>query len=64
MKQILGLIQAKNNSDPDNDGLTNQQEQELETDPQRSDTDNDGLNDKWESTYMVEIEIPGGSLPF
>ena len=50
------------NGDPDNDGLTNQQEQELETDPQRSDTDNDGLNDKWESEYMIEIEIPGGSF--
>ncbi len=50
------------NGDPDNDGLTNQQEQELETDPQRSDTDNDGLNDKWESDYMIDIEIPGGSF--
>ena len=50
------------NGDPDNDGLTNQQEQELETDPQRSDTDNDGLNDKWESTFMIEVEIPGGSF--
>ena len=50
------------NGDPDNDGLTNQQEQELGTDPQRSDTDNDGLNDKWESTYMIDVEIPGGSF--
>lgn len=50
------------NGDPDNDGLTNQQEQELETDPQRSDTDNDGLNDKWESDYMIDIEIPGGTF--
>ena len=50
------------NGDPDNDGLTNQQEQELETDPQRSDTDNDGLNDKWESIFMTEVEIPGGSF--
>jgi hypothetical protein len=50
------------NGDPDNDGLTNQQEQELATDPQRSDTDNDGLNDKWESIFMTEVEIPGGSF--
>ena len=50
------------NGDPDNDGLTNQQEQELETDPQRSDTDNDGLNDKWESTYMIDVEVPGGTF--
>ena len=42
--------------------MTNQQEQELGTDPQRSDTDNDGLNDKWESTYMIDVEIPGGSF--
>ena len=35
--------------DPDNDGLTNEQEAELGTDPQRADTDNDGLNDRWES---------------
>ncbi len=48
--------------DPDRDGLTNQAEQELGTDPQRADSDNDGLNDKWESTYMIEIEIPGGSF--
>ena len=40
------------NGDPDNDGLTNQQEQDLETDPQRSDTDNDGLNDKWELSLI------------
>ena len=39
------------NGDPDNDGLTNQAEQELGTDPQRSDSDNDGLNDRWESMY-------------
>ena len=43
------------NGDPDNDGLTNTQEQELGTDPKRSDTDSDGLNDRWESmhTYVV-----------
>ena len=32
------------NGDPDRDGLTNQAEQELGTDPQRADSDNDGLN--------------------
>ena len=50
------------NGDPDNDGLTNQQEYELNTDPQRYDTDNDGLNDRWESLYMTEVEVTGGTL--
>ena len=50
------------NGDPDNDGLTNQQEYELNTDPQRYDTDNDGLNDRWESLYMTEVQVTGGTL--
>ena len=50
------------NGDPDNDGLTNQQEQELKTDPQRSDTDNDGLNDLWESKYTQTVQTPGGDV--
>jgi hypothetical protein len=50
------------NGDPDNDGLTNQQEQELGTDPQRSDTDNDGLNDLWESMYTQTVQTPGGDV--
>ncbi len=48
------------NGDPDHDGLTNQAEQELGTDPQRSDTDNDGLNDLWESRYTQVVQGPGG----
>ena len=50
------------NGDPDNDGLTNQQEQELGTDPQRSDSDNDGLNDRWESMYTQTVQTPGGEV--
>ena len=50
------------NGDPDNDGLTNKQEQELKTDPQRSDTDNDGLNDLWESMYTRTVQTPGGDV--
>ncbi len=50
------------NGDPDNDGLTNQQEQELKTDPQRSDTDNDGLNDLWESMYTRTVQAVGGDV--
>lgn len=48
--------------DPDNDGLTNQAEQELGTDPQRSDSDNDGLNDRWESLYTMQVQTPGGEV--
>lgn len=50
------------NGDPDNDGLTNQVEQNLSTDPQRSDTDNDGLNDRWESLHTMTIEVTGGNI--
>ena len=48
--------------DPDRDGLTNQAEQELGTDPQRADTDNDGLNDRWESLYTTSVQTPGGEV--
>lgn len=48
--------------DPDRDGLTNQAEQELGTDPQRADTDNDGLNDRWESLYTMAVQTPGGEV--
>jgi len=48
------------NGDPDNDGLTNQAEQVLGTDPQRSDTDNDNLNDLWESMYTQTVQVGGG----
>jgi len=50
------------NGDPDNDGLTNQAEQNLSTDPQRSDTDNDGLNDLWESLHTTDVEVTGGTI--
>ncbi|MED5496547.1 MAG: hypothetical protein VX872_03195, partial [Candidatus Thermoplasmatota archaeon] len=48
--------------DPDNDGLTNEQEAELGTDPQRADTDNDGLNDRWESIYTMNVSSPDGTV--
>ena len=48
--------------DPDNDGLTNEQEAELGTDPQRADSDNDGLNDRWESLYTMEVSSPDGII--
>ena len=40
--------------DPDNDGLTNEQEAELGTDPQRADSDNDGLHStRWRSLHPM-----------
>lgn len=50
------------NGDPDQDGLTNQAEQDLGTDPQRADTDNDGLNDRWESRYTMVVQSPAGEV--
>ena len=48
--------------DPDRDRLTNEQEAELGTDPQRADTDNDGLNDRWESMYGMNVSSPDGTI--
>lgn len=50
------------NGDPDGDGLTNQAEADLGTDPQRADTDNDGLGDRWESLYTTTVQTPGGTV--
>jgi hypothetical protein len=50
------------NGDPDGDGLTNQEEADLGTDPQRSDSDNDGLGDRWESLYTTTVQTPGGTV--
>ena len=62
-KQTHGLTLLKVQMvDPDNDGLTNQAEQELGTDPQRADTDNDNLNDLWESMYTRTVQTPGGDV--
>jgi len=41
----LTLSIEKGSADPDNDGLTNDQEKELGTDPKNPDTDGDGLSD-------------------
>ena len=48
--------------DPDRDGLTNEQEAQLGTDPQRADTDNDGLNDRWESIYGMNVSAADGTI--
>ncbi|MBY9002207.1 MAG: hypothetical protein KGD64_14905 [Candidatus Heimdallarchaeota archaeon] len=39
---------ADSTADPDNDGLTNEEEQFYETDPTNSDSDGDGLDDGME----------------
>lgn len=39
---------APTSTDYDKDGLTNQQEANIGTDPLKKDTDGDGYNDKWE----------------
>ena len=48
--------------DPDRDGLTNQQEAEIGTNPTVSDSDGDGLNDRWESLYTETIQTPQGPV--
>lgn len=44
-------LDASPTGDDDKDGLTNEQEMGLGTDPTSWDTDGDGMDDKWESTY-------------
>ena len=50
-KDLDGIIDALDivdDSDTDNDGLTDAQEQKLGSDPKEADTDNDGINDREE----------------
>ena len=51
---VVGVIENPN-TDPDGDGLTNQEESEYGTDPNNDDTDDDGVNDS--------DEIDQGSNP-
>ena len=48
--------------DPDRDGLTNEQEAAIGTNPTASDSDGDGLNDRWESLYTETVQTPQGSV--
>lgn len=48
--ELLGRVNVKRNNsqDFDRDGLTNQQEANIGTDPLKKDTDGDGKSDEWE----------------
>lgn len=48
--------------DPDRDGLTNEQEAAIGTNPTASDSDGDGLNDRWESLYTETVQTPQGPV--
>ena len=43
--------------DADNDGLTNKEEFDQNTNPRKSDTDDDGMWDGWETTYGLDPNI-------
>ena len=48
--------------DPDRDGLTNEQEAAIGTNPTVQDSDGDGLNDRWESLYTEVVQTPQGPV--
>jgi hypothetical protein len=50
---------AAKNPDEDADGLTNEQEAALQTDPLDPDTDNDGLLDGWETGVYRDLDLKG-----
>ena len=59
--QLEGLIvDLGPDLDPDGDGLTDEQEGALGTDPRQSDSDGDGLLDGWEVRYGLNPRQAGG----
>jgi len=50
------------NIDSDSDGLTDQEELSLNTDPYNPDTDGDGILDKWELDYNLNPLDPSDSM--
>ena len=57
----FGTTEYSDDDDPDNDGLTNYQEYQINSDPLVTDwdTDDDGLNDAWELTYFNSLDQSG-----
>lgn len=54
---IDDVIVAGQLNDPDNDGLSNDQEIAIGTDPHNPDTDNDGMPDGWEVDHGLDPKI-------
>lgn len=48
--------------DPDRDGLTNEEEESIGTNPTVQDTDGDGLNDRWEAIHDKSIQTAQGMV--
>ncbi|RDH44720.1 hypothetical protein [Zooshikella ganghwensis] len=48
--------------DQDSDGLTDRQEAQLLSNPQRMDTDNDGMSDTWEAENNLNINLDDANL--
>jgi len=56
LSYFFSLAEEDGSGDPDGDGLTNLEEQDLETDPTKEDTDGDGLEDKAEVDSAYELD--------
>jgi hypothetical protein len=61
-EQCLAAAQANPSGDQDGDGLPNNIEQQVGTDPCRADTDGDGLTDGWE--YQSALDLNSRALPY
>jgi hypothetical protein len=60
--QHFGALGVLPGDDADGDGLTNQREFELGTDPKRADTDGDRIADGWEVLHGLDPSVPDGGL--
>ncbi|UDQ96758.1 hypothetical protein AAEX28_06795 [Lentisphaerota bacterium WC36G] len=62
LDQLAVKLNAFDFYDNDNDGLTNEEELELGSDPNNSDTDDDGLNDGEEKNIKYIASLPDPNL--